>query len=133
MGVLLFGTLEHHAMIPPKRITMVLCLRILDLIFRGPHSGIQPSLAPRSDACTSLDVAIPRGITHGPTRDTSTYSYYIFGYIGNYHYYCFDFLPNNNHDDIISRDNTIGHLVIRVYAIPWDGDLPIDMASPTGQ
>ena len=49
--------------------------------------------------------------------DSGTYNYYIFGCIGSCHYY-FEFSPNNNHDGIISRENALGHLVLRVEAIP---------------
>lgn len=78
----------------------------------------------------SLDAAIPRAIltaaqeAHGPTPGQGTYNYYMFGYISSCQY-CFEF-TNDNCDGIIPRDNTLGHLVIRLKAIPWDGDLPID-------
>jgi hypothetical protein len=60
-----------------------------------------------------------------PAKRPTITIYYIFGYVGSCQY-CFEFSTNDNHNGIIPRDDTLGHLVIRLEAIPWDGDLPVD-------
>ena len=78
-----------------------------------------------------LNVVIPKTMlattrtAHGPTTDSGTYNYYISSYIGSCQYR-FEFSPNNTHDGIIPRDNTLGSLVIQMEAKPWDGHLPVD-------
>jgi hypothetical protein len=127
MGDLLFGTLEYQTTIPPKRLMMALCLHMIGFIL--PKGNTQVYNLPRSlEAMQALllDAAIPKDIlavaliAHGPTTDPDTYNYYICG---------FDFSRNNYHDDIISGENALGSLVLRVEAIPWEGDLSVDMAS----
>jgi hypothetical protein len=99
-----------------------------------PEGNIQVYNLPRPPRVMRellLDAAIQKDIlstarkAQGAITSSGTHNYYIFGYIGSNHY-CFEFSRNNNHDNIIQRDDTVGCLVIHVEAIPWDGDLPIN-------
>jgi hypothetical protein len=94
-----------------------------------PKGNTQVYNLPRSPEVMQallLDEAVPKDvlavtlIAHGPTTDPDTYNNYICG---------FDFSHNNYHDDIISRENALGSLVLCVEAIPWQGDLSVHMAS----
>jgi len=51
---------------------------------------------------------------HGPTTDSESFNYYIFGYISSCQY-CFELSANNNSKQM---HDTLGHLLIRIEEIP---------------